>query len=453
MAKFTVTAVNDAGESKVFYYDNNNSALTDENGEDLFISPAQKIHYAHQKYPVGKGFKYNFTTIKISMGLSCNYSCEYCSQRFVPHAEETNPSDVELFIKKLPNWYRGGVDGRGNGTRFEFWGGEPFVYWKTMKPLAERIRVLYPNASFSLITNGSLLDDEKLDWLDEMDFSFAISHDGPGQHVRGPDPFATEEGLAIFKKAMRRFGPKGLIGVNTMMNRTNNSRAAAQKYFEELLGEDAKYLTFGEGGFVDAYDEGGLTNSLSGLAEEVEYRKVAYADIESGGASRFGVVRQKMEGFGQMIADRAPKEVLGQKCGMDKVEQIAVDLNGNVITCQNVSTAGTNPAGASHKIGHVDKIEDVKLTTITHWSDRDECSNCPVLQLCQGSCMFLSGELWDASCNNSFSDNVVFFAATIKSITGYKPVHIEGPQRPDRKYIWEARDEQKRKFIPIKATA
>lgn len=29
--------------------------------------------------------------LKISLGLSCNYACEYCSQRFVPRADETNP--------------------------------------------------------------------------------------------------------------------------------------------------------------------------------------------------------------------------------------------------------------------------------------------------------------------------------------------------------------------------
>jgi uncharacterized protein len=452
MAQFSITAVNDAGEQKAFYFDNTTSALSDDSG-DLFISASQKLHGVHDKYPVGKGFMRNFTTIKISMGLSCNYSCEYCSQRFVPHAEETNPSDVESFVKKLPNWYRGGVDGRGNGTRFEFWGGEPFVYWKTMKPLAERIRSMYPNSNFSLITNGSLLDDEKLEWLDQMGFSFAISHDGPGQSVRGPDPFDTEESTQILRKAFRMFGPSGRISINTMMNSKNTSRADAQAYFENLLGEEAQYLTFGEGGFVDAYDEGGMENSLSSLEQEVEYRKRAYDEISSGKADRFSIVRSKMESFGQLIADRTPSVSLGQKCGMDRREQIAVDLNGNVITCQNVSTAGTSPAGVSHKIGHVDQIDQVKLSTITHWSDRSECQNCPVLQVCQGSCMFLSGELWDASCNNAFSDSIVFFALTIKSITGYKPIHIEGPQRSDRKYIWEARGEQKRKFIPIKATA
>jgi uncharacterized protein len=40
----------------------------------------------------------------------------------------------------------------------------------------------------SVITNGSILSDEIIDWLMMLDFAVAISHDGPGQSVRGPDP-------------------------------------------------------------------------------------------------------------------------------------------------------------------------------------------------------------------------------------------------------------------------
>ena len=50
--------------------------------------------------------------------------------------------------------------------------------------------------------------------------------------------------------------------------------------------------------------------------------------------------------------------------------------------------------------------------------------------------MFLEGDLWDAGCDNAFSDNVVFLAAAIEFLTGFVPVYIEGPQREDRKDIW-----------------
>jgi uncharacterized protein len=103
----------------------------------------------------------------------------------------------------------------------------------------------------------------------------------------------------------------------------------------------------------------------------------------------------------------------------------------------------------SHKIGHVSDLAGVKLNTSTHWSKRDECPRCPVLQVCKGSCMFLEGDLWDASCDNAFSDAIPTFAAGIEFLTGMVPVYIEGPQRADRKDIWNRQEPVRRKTIPI----
>ena len=50
--------------------------------------------------------------------------------------------------------------------------------------------------------------------------------------------------------------------------------------------------------------------------------------------------------------------------------------------------------------------------------------------------MFLEGPLWEAGCNNAFSDNIAFFAAAIEFLTGCVPVYIDGPQREDRRDIF-----------------
>ncbi len=68
--------------------------------------------------------------------------------------------------------------------------------------------------------------------------------------------------------------------------------------------------------------------------------------------------------------------------------------------------------------------------------------------------MFLEGELWEAGCDNAFSDNVVFLAAAVEFLTGFVPVYIEGPQREDRKDIWglngiPAETGSRKKVIPL----
>ncbi len=50
--------------------------------------------------------------------------------------------------------------------------------------------------------------------------------------------------------------------------------------------------------------------------------------------------------------------------------------------------------------------------------------------------MFLQGSLWEASCDNAYSDALPIFAAGIEFLTGLVPVHIEGELREDLKDIF-----------------
>lgn len=50
--------------------------------------------------------------------------------------------------------------------------------------------------------------------------------------------------------------------------------------------------------------------------------------------------------------------------------------------------------------------------------------------------MFLEGPLWEASCNNAYSDALPIFVAGIEFLTGLIPVHIDGELRLDRKDVF-----------------
>jgi uncharacterized protein len=435
MPIFTITAQNfKTKDIKKLIYDTSISSLNWEDGtpaiKTLIDQPPVEKHAKLQKG------KRDLKTIKIQLGLSCNFECEYCSQRFVPRADETNPNDVDNFVNNMDSWYKG--DGK---VHFEFWGGEPFVYWKTFKPLAERLKDKYPECTMSVINNGSLLDADKNEWLIKMDFSVSVSHDGPGQWVRGPDPLDDPKSKKAILDLWKVLGPKKKMSFNPMINSKNISRIEVQKFFENLirteLGEEyLPHLGFGEGGFVDAYDEGGLENSLLDGEKDVEYRNSAAAEFRSGGINRFSILYEKSKNFIESIEKGTRIESLAQKCGMDRSDYMALDLNGNVLTCQNVSAVAHNPSGISHLIGHVSNLEDVEIKTGTHWSDRKECPNCPVLHLCKGACLFLTGDLWEASCNNAYSDNLIVFCNTIEAATDYFPIYIDGPLREDRKDLF-----------------
>ncbi|MCL4652472.1 radical SAM/SPASM domain-containing protein [Burkholderia multivorans] len=453
MAQFVITAIDPRpgqGDAQVrLHYDNMASTLTFEDGRSVVPRIQAQRDYpdavpVSAEEPGRKGP--TIRMLKIQLGHACNYECSYCNQAHIARTvEQTGPQDVPAFIDLLRSTLSAPPE------RVEFWGGEPLVYIKTLRPLIDAIRALYPAARLSMVTNGALLTPEINAWIDEAGLSIGLSHDGPGYHARGRDPLDVPDKRASIMDLYARLHPKGRISINAMMHRDNPSRAAVQAWLQGRFGED---VPIGEGSFIDPYDEGGLAATLHD-DEHATYRLRAFAELRAGAAKNFGMAAQKIKGFVDSLRFGRPASAIGQKCGMDQADRIAVDLRGNVLTCQNASAVATAPNGQPHKIGHLSDLAGVAMRTSTHWSRRPDCANCPVLHLCGGSCMFLEGRLWEAGCDAAFSDNVPFFAASIEFMTGLIPIYIEGDLREDRKDIFGqvrgAPAAPKKRVIPIMA--
>ena len=463
---FEIHAERSAEDKKIFYYDNVTNELSGADGTEFkfYDNPNQpKFTLQMEEYkPFDKDHPLKksklITHLKIQLGLSCNYSCDYCSQKFVERAPETSKKDIDAFMDKLDVLE---FDER-SGLRIEMWGGEPLVYWKTMKPLVEMIYEKFASwkvkPQFSIITNGSILNDEIIDFLMKYNFNVSISHDGPGQFLRGPDPFDDPEKkktiLGLYRMMTRLKKP---ISFNAMLNSKNMSRKDIYEWFVNLTGD--KNVQIGEGSIVDAYDEDGVAYSLQTKQEHFEYRRKCFSDLYStDGNIGFSGVLNKINSFNNSILSRADAKYLGQKCGMEDEHTIAIDLRGNVITCQNVSSLEISKNGEPHLAGNLDDYDNVSITTSTHWSNRKECPKCPVLHLCKGACMFLDKKFWDISCANSYSDNVVLFCASIYSLTGYIPTLIKQDELPLERQdifgtIFEHKEDTKKKIIPIKVVS
>lgn len=434
-----------AGERRAFAYDNERSVLQDI--ETGYVYQAPDLQLPTEKPAAARTFckgdpltKADAPSIlKIQLGLSCNYACTYCSQRFVERTDETSAKHLEPFLKSLDRLrLEDGILGK-----VEFWGGEPFVYWKTLRPLAEALFARFMfwtnRPKFLIITNGSLLTTEINDWLVKHGFSVAVSHDGPGQHVRGPDPLDDPAQKAIILDLYARLRPLNRMSFNAMLNRHNLSRKAIRDFFVDLTGDQT--VPIGEGHLIDAYDDDGLDCSLHG-DEHFEFRRLAFSDlVDMGDRPCFTGPVMGINGLIRSILNHTPAATIGQKCGMDQDDVLTVDLRGNVITCQNVSAVATAMNGRPHLSGNINAgIEKARIHAATHWRHRPACAGCPMLHLCRGSCMYLEGENWHASCDNAYSNAVPLFAMAVQVLTGYVPVAIEGAGLPaHRADLWGTR--------------
>ena len=402
----------------LFVYDTDPCSLTDPNGQPVNLS---RFAYQYMDAPATDNDAPAFSPdapivgkdqpriLKIQLGLGCNYSCSYCSQGG-QKAENTGTADARDFLVNLDKWLTEAPE------KIEFWGGEPFLYWHKIKVLVPALRERFPDARLSIVSNGSLLDMEKALWLNEHGFTMAISHDGPGQALRGEDPFEDDAWREMIRQVFRLFGER--ITFNVVITPLNYRLIQTLMWFESRMGFEVKVniedIVTDYGGAKWTLDQ------LRGMADEIRHA------VGSGMALFFPRLRWSVQQFLEGLAIAKPLTGSHQVCGMDRTDQLAVDLKGNVLTCQNAG------AESGHKIGRVDDLAAVKLDTARSWATRPNCHECPVVHLCYGSCMFLDGPEFDSSCEASFFYNRAVIAGIVKLLTGAE-VHSISGWKPARK--------------------
>ncbi len=109
----------------------------------------------------------------------CNLRCKYCfgdAGTFGHRAimsEDIGIAAVDFLIKK---------SGIRKHCEIDFFGGEPLLNFKTVQAVTEYVRsrekVTNKIFKLTLTTNGMLLDDKKISWLNENNISVVLSLDG-----------------------------------------------------------------------------------------------------------------------------------------------------------------------------------------------------------------------------------------------------------------------------------
>lgn len=419
----------DESSTLIANYDPYNSTLCwDHNGQDIVLTEvpttvAEKIFAISPTTPGTKTIA--LRKIKIQMGFACNYTCTYCSQNnqraFSNDKAAETTAKVPGFFAKMASWFDGGTDGLGSDVHLEFWGGETLLYWQAVEELTKLLKNKYPNITLALFTNGSLVKKEMVDFAKEYKLHFIVSHDGPTfNEDRSKDPFDIPNQAEGLHYLFKTLNPLGLISFNATVSPKNYSLVRIREYIANKLQVKASEVKVTYD-LATPYDSAGLSyvthpqkrfDLINNIFDEM--KSLYPFDMNLGMTDHF------LHEFYQSLVKKETSEYVGQKCSMDLPSSIAVDIDGNVLTCQNVTAKG------GHKIGHVDELVNVKLDTAFHWSQRSECVSCPVVQICKGACMFLKDNLWNAACDQHFTWGLAYLALALNLQTGMNLVKIEG---------------------------
>jgi uncharacterized protein len=423
LPEYALHCLDTGGREVTLHYSPHASTLVDEGAAPLFADTAPRDYPVAPRVaphaPAGKSAAPE--VLKIQLGMRCNYSCSYCNQAAeLDSGTMTRTADADEFIARLDGWLKGAPD------RIEFWGGEPLLYFAKIKRLVPALRARFPQAAFSMITNGSLMDQEILDFIEDHDIFVAVSHDGPGQHLRGPDPFDDPDRAHWLREFWRRRGGASRrAAFNFVLTPANADIRETRRWLAERVGDPE--LLVGMEGVVAVYDEQTLHGAGRWDHDDYERMRAGLrAAFDSGDALKVRDIALRVQDFIDSLRNQRPSSALGQKCGMDDPHHVAVDLKGNVLTCQNTGSEGR------HRIGHVESMAQARLDTSLHWSHRESCNHCPVLQLCKGSCMYLHDDLFAQSCENEYQFNMALLGAVLNRLTGLTLKSVSGDIRRPR---------------------
>ena len=109
----------------------------------------------------------------------CNHGCQYCHSSVV----SMNRTDTDMTASTAENAVDFALQTTSPWLTIEFQGGEPTANWTVLQHTVEYARQQNKQQgkelSFSLVTNFSLMDEEKMNWLLDNRIQVCTSLDGP----------------------------------------------------------------------------------------------------------------------------------------------------------------------------------------------------------------------------------------------------------------------------------
>lgn len=325
-------------------------------------------------------------SICLMIAQDCNLRCKYCfgdggsyGQARAVMSPEVGRKAVDYLIK---------ASGPRKHLEMDFFGGEPLMNMRTVKAVTEyvhqREKETGKKFKLTMTTNGMLLDDATIKWLNDNDFALVLSLDGRKEIHDAMRPTAGGQGsydraVRNFKKVLesRHGGDYDYRGVYTFLRGT---------YTKKNLDFTKDVLSMNDEGFdILSMEPVVLKDSPIALTEEdlprirEEYDRLteAYMKRHREGKGFFFFHFNMDLSNGPCVAKRL------SGCGAGH-EYVAVAENGDLYPChQFVGREG-------YKIGTVDEgITNHELSQYfreSHVLNKPKCRDCWARFFCSGGC-------------------------------------------------------------------
>ena len=159
----------------------------------------------------------SFHEISLHLAHGCNLACTYCNVQQGTYGEKKSLMDEQTALAAIDFLAASISSGGKERPTLALYGGEPLLNWPVLEAAVHKMKATFQKSDIKIVTNGTLLNQERAEFLAQNDIFTIISIDGPQEihdHNRpttGNNPSYNRAlaGLEHLKKAGAEFHIRG----------------------------------------------------------------------------------------------------------------------------------------------------------------------------------------------------------------------------------------------------
>lgn len=324
-------------------------------------------------------------TLVLHLINSCNLGCAYCyagdGEYGAPQkamSEETAKAAIDFLIKESRDL---------NEISVILFGGEPFLNWKQLKNVVEygekEAEKAGKSINFSLTTNGTLLNDERIQFIVDHNIGVSVSMDGDEETHDTWRPFKNGAGSYKqisnnVKKLLAKKSGKPVAARVTLTKDFPNIRQTLEHLLE---------LGFHEVGFapVTETDEILMLSRPELMRLLDQFEQLAHDFVQHVKENKYLGFSNLCNLLGELHEGQSKPYGCGAGLGF-----MAVSPSGDLYLCHRFNEDAEVQLGNIYD--GIDRVRQQQLLEDLHVDQKTTCSRCPLKHSCAGGCYFEARE-------------------------------------------------------------
>ena len=322
--------------------------------------------------PLSSPRRPDFNRLVLMLAGGCNMGCSYCFEKDVPIYQNPNLM-TKARADEILDWFF--KHQQGKTAHVQLYGGEALLNWTVLTYVVEKMESWAAANSIELtkylITNGTLLDSERITFLKSHRVTIQVSVDGDEE---------THNRFRVFKSGkptMARIKPnidelnqqKADFNLRAVLTRQNKDPNAVVRGLRSLGAAKVSFEVVATDNYQAQFND-----------EDWEVFNEKYKDFVQ---SPFTIWHELPDEMQAMIIRICEGKHVFYGCGAG-ISEVTVAPDGSIFECQRIyRTPYSNVAQDKSPT-------ELASTLLTMVDDRPICQDCWARYLCGGGCMHQS---------------------------------------------------------------